>query len=572
MPNSHGVTVEVGRVAVELHTTDPALVEVLERRFRRFLNPSAPAAFRFDITVVPDGNFDADADLQVHGHDGQWTMRRGDFHAEWNVAERRGHIWQTLNPYAIDSILRIVHTLVLSTEGGFLLHASSAVRAGRAFLFTGPSGAGKSTIVGLAPDDVTVLTDEISYLRRTGDGYVAFGTPFAGELSDVGEPVSAPVAGLFQLGRGADNRHEPLGAPETVQTLMRNILFFAGRSSAGRSRARHGLRFRVVRSGIPAALRARSTRLEHARMNRVVVRGDKLAARKVAGEMVILSAEDSSLLVLNEVGTAIWEAADGRTPLQAIAEAVCREYDVEPDVARRDVDDFVQALADAGIVTIREEVVGMTGSLMDRIRDRAVANRIPLAVHFDLTYRCNERCVHCYLDHDDHGEMTTAEVKDVLDQLGVGRHAVPHLQRRRAAAPQGLLRAARLRAGAAVRRQAEDQRDAHRASRTRARIRDLGVRQVQISVYSHRPEVHDGITKVRGSLERTLAAIRFLTMRGLQVTIANVLMRQNASDYQRRPGAGARSSARSTRSIRRSRRKWTAIRRRSLFGCRRHSC
>ena len=134
---------------------------------------------------------------------------------------------QTLNPYAIDSILRIVHTLILAKAGGFLLHASSAVRNGRAFLFTGPSGAGKSTIVGLAPEEVTVLTDEISYVRRSADGYVAFGTPFAGELGDLGEPVHAPIAALFQLGRGAENRHEPLAAAETVRALLRNILFFA---------------------------------------------------------------------------------------------------------------------------------------------------------------------------------------------------------------------------------------------------------------------------------------------------------------------------------------------------------
>ena len=42
---------------------------------------------------------------------------------------------------------------------------------------------------------------------------------------------------------------------------------------------------------------------------------------------------------------------------------------------------------------------------------------IPLGVQLDLTYRCNERCVHCYLDHDDHGEMNTAEIKDLLDQM-----------------------------------------------------------------------------------------------------------------------------------------------------------
>jgi hypothetical protein len=225
MPTSH-VIVEVGGVAVQLTTEDERLVAVLEDRFRRFLKPSAEPLFQFEITVVEDGTFDVDADLHVSGRHGHWIMQRGDFHAEWNVSERRGRIRQTLNPYAIDSVLRIVHTLVLAADGGFLLHASSAVRNGRAYLFTGPSGAGKSTIVGLAPRDVTVLTDEISYLKRNGDGYFAFGTPFAGERSELGDPASAPVAALFHLGRGLETRRDRLDEAETVQTLLRNILFF----------------------------------------------------------------------------------------------------------------------------------------------------------------------------------------------------------------------------------------------------------------------------------------------------------------------------------------------------------
>jgi hypothetical protein len=227
MPTSRQVIVDVGGVAVLLKTADAPLGDVLQRRFGRFLNPSAHPDFHFDVTLAAARDCDADADLKVTGGRGRWVVRRGDFEAEWSVAERRGSIRQSLNPYAADTVLRIVHTLLLATEGGFLLHASSAVRDGRAFLFTGPSGAGKSTIVGLAPDDVTVLTDEISYLRWTADGYVAFGTPFAGELSDAGDPSSAPVATLFCLGRGPDNRHDRLEAPEAVKTLMRNILFFA---------------------------------------------------------------------------------------------------------------------------------------------------------------------------------------------------------------------------------------------------------------------------------------------------------------------------------------------------------
>jgi AdoMet-dependent heme synthase len=167
---------------------------------------------------------------------------------------------------------------------------------------------------------------------------------------------------------------------------------------------------------------------------------------------------------------------------------------------------------------------------MDRVRDRALAERIPIAVHFDLTYRCNERCVHCYLDHEDHGEMTTAEVKDVLDQLASSGTLFLTFS-----GGELLLRkdffellsyARRLRFDVKIKTNAILIKEADAA-----RIRDLGVRQVQISVYSHRADVHDGITKVRGSLERTIAAIRFLIGCGLKVTIANVLMRQNASDY-----------------------------------------
>jgi AdoMet-dependent heme synthase len=172
----------------------------------------------------------------------------------------------------------------------------------------------------------------------------------------------------------------------------------------------------------------------------------------------------------------------------------------------------------------------MTGSLMDRVRDRAVANRVPLAVHFDLTYRCTERCIHCYLDHDDHGEMTTVEVKDVLDQLAAAGTMFLTFS-----GGELLLRKDFFELLAYARQLQFDVKIKTNAiligESDAVRIRDLGVRQVQISVYSHRPEVHDGITKVRGSLDRTVSAIRFLTACGLKVMVANVLMRQNASDY-----------------------------------------
>jgi hypothetical protein len=165
--------------------------------------------------------------LRVEFESGRWCMDRGDFHAEWNLATARGLVRQTANPYSIDCVLRIVHTLLLARESGFLVHSASAVRNGRAFLFAGVSGAGKTTMASMAPPDATLLTDEISYVRRQDGHYCAFGTPFAGDLGRAGDNTYAPIAALYFLTKGPENRIESLDPADAGRALLENILFFA---------------------------------------------------------------------------------------------------------------------------------------------------------------------------------------------------------------------------------------------------------------------------------------------------------------------------------------------------------
>ena len=88
-----------------------------------------------------------------------------------------------------------------------------------------------------------------------------------------------------------------------------------------------------------------------------VVRSAAVAARLLGGEMVIMSAVDSTLFSMNEVGTVIWLAADGRTPLSEIARRICAEYDVTPEVAFGDAQNFVAELARHGIVRVSEQPI-----------------------------------------------------------------------------------------------------------------------------------------------------------------------------------------------------------------------
>jgi radical SAM protein with 4Fe4S-binding SPASM domain len=169
-------------------------------------------------------------------------------------------------------------------------------------------------------------------------------------------------------------------------------------------------------------------------------------------------------------------------------------------------------------------------SLLAEMNQKALELGVPISAHLDITYRCNERCAHCYLDHEDHGEMSTAEIKDLLTQLaeaGVFFLALSGgevLMRRDffeiLEFARRLLFNVKLKTNGVMIREPEAKR-----------IRELAVEQVQISVYSHRPEVHDAITKLPGSLKRTIEAIRFLRSQGLKVAIANVLMASNLSDY-----------------------------------------
>jgi len=200
---------------------------MLEDRYRQFVARIREPGFRFDVTLAPPNPARADQDVRVAREGMRWRAERGDFTASWDATSGRGWIRQSMNPYSADTLLRIVHSIALAQTGGFLLHAASAVRNGRAFLFPGVSGAGKTTLSRLAPPDARLLTDEISYVTKHGAGYRACGTPFAGELARLGENISAPIAGLFFLEKSSHNQLTTMEPGVALRKLLRNILFLA---------------------------------------------------------------------------------------------------------------------------------------------------------------------------------------------------------------------------------------------------------------------------------------------------------------------------------------------------------
>jgi hypothetical protein len=89
---------------------------------------------------------------------------------------------------------------------------------------------------------------------------------------------------------------------------------------------------------------------------RYVARSTAIAARALGDETMVMSATDSTLFTLNEIASVIWAAADGVTPLdQIVANKICTQYDITPELAMKDAEALVEDLSAHGILVVSDQ-------------------------------------------------------------------------------------------------------------------------------------------------------------------------------------------------------------------------
>jgi hypothetical protein len=210
--------ISIGNVQLDLFIRDEALLGPALRRYREFGRDSTNG---FPIILKQRETR---------------TAKIGEFSHEHNTSKlilgsQGAELYGVCNEYALDSLLRILLTMVLLPRGGFLLHGASIVRDGRAYVFFGRSGAGKSTVASLAPEG-SVLTDEISLLRYSNGCWQAHGTPFWGEFRSAGINQLFPVAGLYLLTQANEESVELFSMKQALRALLPCVLFFSREKNA----------------------------------------------------------------------------------------------------------------------------------------------------------------------------------------------------------------------------------------------------------------------------------------------------------------------------------------------------
>lgn len=156
-------------------------------------------------------------------------------------------------------------------------------------------------------------------------------------------------------------------------------------------------------------------------------------------------------------------------------------------------------------------------------------------LQFELTSRCNERCIHCYIPNGKKNsgfDMSFDKFKYILDQYAEMGGICVTLSGGEALMNKDILKIMRY----------SRKKDMQMSLLTNLvslkdeqipMLKELNLSLVQVSLYSMDAHIHDAITTVKGSFEKTKAAIEKLYAADIPVQISCPVMKANKEGYDK---------------------------------------
>ncbi len=246
-----------GDEALEIAGLDAGLARELELRWGAFLRHPSPPTAQTKLEIRDGGagewlvsaagpelyRLEAINDPRrrvIASHN--YGLAMDEPSGSWRLAVRED------SPEPLQRIVDNAARFLVATRavrlGGFAMHSSAVLRAGRAYVFAGPSGSGKTTAVGLTRPAKS-LGDDFGVVLPGVHGWVAPALPFDNTERVEGTPPPGlhPVAGIWKLLQASAARVDEPNPTLAVASLMSCVAFPWAMPEAGGELLEHVGRF-----------------------------------------------------------------------------------------------------------------------------------------------------------------------------------------------------------------------------------------------------------------------------------------------------------------------------------------
>jgi radical SAM protein with 4Fe4S-binding SPASM domain len=246
------------------------------------------------------------------------------------------------------------------------------------------------------------------------------------------------------------------------------------------------------------------------------------------GEGILVINADR-VLFLNETATAYAYFFMHGLSSDEVMKKIRRAYRVNAETAKKDYEKLIYTIS---TMASTEKICPVSYLDVKTVEPFTHSLSAPLRMDLALTFRCQNNCIHCYAGgpHET-DELSTDQWKRVIDKLhSIGVFILtftggePTL---REDLPELLLYAQNRGAVTGLITNGRRLKDKSYAEQ----LEKAGLDFVQVTLESHKPQIHDQMTATKGSWKETLAGIKNALQTKVYVTTNTTLSRYNASEF-----------------------------------------
>ncbi len=271
---------------------------------------------------------------------------------------------------------------------------------------------------------------------------------------------------------------------------------------------------------------------------------ESILYRKYGEYTFVYDYKSGTKLLFNDIVYDIFNFFSGFSESEEITEYLLTLYTFDSEEEKKnfidDISTFIAYLVSLDIIEENEEteekdVVEDEEDVEDILKTVCDSENILEHAYFELTYRCNEKCIHCYEEHLDNtisDELTLEEVCDVLEKLKEMGVMEVTFTGGEVAVRKDFIQICEYASllGFAIHIYTNG---IGFSDQDIQRLRELNIASISFSVYSLDEAIHDSITQLKGSLKKTLYSLFAFKTMGIHTIIKTVVMKQNISSFSK---------------------------------------